>query len=81
MNLRQKLVLLLADPEVSENEFRNVRSWLEKGGIIQCIRDAQEIRLLLRSHPGQAGVGTKRPISSVSEDFGRPAGRHKPIEV
>lgn len=68
MNLKQKLVLLLADPEVSENEFRNVRNWLERGGITQCIRDAEEIRLVLGSRPRQTGKDSKRSKSSASQD-------------
>jgi len=50
MNLKQKLVLLLSEPGYSDNEFRDVSLWLERGGLAKCLRDAEEIRIKLRSY-------------------------------
>ncbi len=48
MRLRQRLLLLLGDPEVSDREFKELKAWLMQGGLADCLDEASAIRRILR---------------------------------
>jgi hypothetical protein len=56
--LRQKLVLLLADPSIPRSDLATFYRWLENGGISACIAQAEEIRTIL-SEPLPTSTGDK----------------------
>ncbi len=64
-HLRQKFVLLLADPEISMPAFLRFCNWLQNGGLSTCIGQAKEIRALLSQ--SDAVAPDKSPESASDE--------------
>jgi hypothetical protein len=69
VNLKQRLVLLLSDPEISDGEFRSVKAWLERGGITKSLRDAEGIRMALRSYKDRTAGISRRPVAPNEDTF------------
>ena len=69
MNLKQRLVLLLSDPEVSESEFRSIKTWLVQGGMIEYLQDVEAIRNTLRSYKGSTGSRSYDAPPSIDHEL------------
>ena len=61
--------MLLSDPEISDSEFRSVKSWLEKEGLRSLLRDAEEIRGTLRAYQTHSDQRNKRSSDSGDDAF------------
>jgi hypothetical protein len=66
MNLKQRLISLLADPQFSDSEFRTVRNWLAQGGIMECLQDAEAIRSTLLRYAEQKSQLQRRGAPSTA---------------
>ena len=64
MNLKQRLILLLADPDIPASEFRNLSGWLRKGGLADCLRDAERMRATLASYSDRRREDTSERLDS-----------------
>jgi hypothetical protein len=63
-SVRQKFILLLADPSISRADFAAFCTWLQSGGIRKALDEAAEIRaILFRSPEGLADAAPDRPPS------------------
>ena len=68
MNLRQRLIVLLADPDISVTEYHSVTAWLQNGGLAECIRDASDIRRRLMAT--KTSLPPRRSINVNSDVLG-----------
>lgn len=64
-HLRQKFVLLLADPETNRSDLLSFCEWLRKGGLRTCVAQAEKIRALL-SQPG--GEASDKSLERMSDE-------------
>lgn len=67
MELKQRLILILSDPDIQDSEFQSISSWLTRGGLAECIADAQTIRRVLVPY----GTDTKDDSHRRSQPSGQ----------
>lgn len=69
MNLRERILFLLCDPDISDAEFDRVRNWIESGAIIQGVQDVRMIRDTLRAHRGRPARIKQHSASPEERDL------------
>lgn len=66
-HIQKKLILVLADPTISDQEFRYLERWLTSTGIEECLRAAREIRQHL-SAAVQSGKDKPLPPDALLDE-------------
>lgn len=67
--LGKKLALLLADPSISDNEFRSFGKWLVSGGVDDCLALANILRQTLEQQTSKSEpIQKSLPIDDNTDD-------------